>query len=301
MNKILLICLLISALSGMSQKKLVRSITKEVDKVAYQSHIYFLASDEMRGRNTGTPENAIAARYIAERFRSYGVQPVVGQGQADYMQEVSLVKTVPPTKASISVGDSTFGLWEDMIFITSQNVDVSAEMVYAGFGFEKDLDSVDVKGKIVIAKAGNGNPAQGSYKFTFQKQQMVKERGGLALIELYRPSRVPWKLLINYLSGNTFSLDAGDEVTVFPSCWLLDGDSELLPFFKSMSGKPAKIMLSGSSQTKVKVPNVVGMIPGTDPKLKEEYILISAHLDHVGVKNLPGKRILSGMARETME
>ncbi len=185
MKKILLSCLMLGALSLMAQKKLVKSISNEVSQSEYQSHIYFLASDEMRGRNTATTENAIAARYIAERFRSYGVEPV--QGQSGYMQEVSLVKTVPPAKASISVGDSIFDIWEDMIFITSENVNLSAEMVYAGFGFAEDLDSVDIKGKIIIAKAGNGNPAQGSYKFSFQKQQLVRERGGLALIELYRP------------------------------------------------------------------------------------------------------------------
>ena len=281
-NKVILGCSMLLAFSAVAQKKLVKSISKEVSQSEYKSHINFLASDEMRGRNTATQENEIAARYIAERFRSYGVQPPAGQ--PDFMQAVPLVRTIPPADAIISVGDSVFNIWEDMIFISSENVDITAELVFVGFGFEEDLEGIDVEGKIVVAKAGNGDPAQGSYAFSFQKKQIMKERGALALIELYRPARVPWRLLVNYLSGNTFSLDEGNELAAFPSCWLLDGDSQLLTFFKSMSGKKAQVMLTGSSQAKVKVPNVVGVIPGTDAKLKEEYILISAHFDHVGVK-----------------
>jgi aminopeptidase YwaD len=296
MKKLILGFLILNTSFAFSQKKLAENISSEVSQSEYMSHIYFMASNEMRGRNTATQENQIAARYIAERFRSYGVQPVAGQ--FDYIQEVSLVKTVPPVAATITVGDSVFNIWEDMIFITSQNIDLSAEMVYAGFGFEADLDSVDVKGKIVVAKAGNGNPADGAYRFTFKKKELARQRGAVAMIELYRPARTPWQLLVNYLSGSTFSLDAGEEIAPFASCWLVDSNSDKLSFFKSMSGKKATISVSGSSQTRVKAPNVVGVIPGTDPKLKDEYILISAHLDHVGVKKVAEEDSIWNGARD---
>ena len=59
---------------GSFSQKLVKDIDKKVQLSEIKSHLYFLASDELRGRNTGTLENEIATRYIAERFRSYGVK-----------------------------------------------------------------------------------------------------------------------------------------------------------------------------------------------------------------------------------
>ncbi|MFY0599547.1 MAG: M28 family peptidase [Cyclobacteriaceae bacterium] len=283
MKKLLFGLLVTISFAATSQKKLVKTITAEVKKENYASHIHFLASDEMRGRMTGTQENEIAARYIAERFRSYGVKPAPGQNT--YFQPVSLMKTQPPAKSTITVGDSVFTIWDDMIFISAKDMNVSAEMMYVGFGFEEDLEGKDVKGKILVAKSGNGDPSKGNYKFTFQKLAIAREKGAVALIELYRPSRIPWKLLINYLSGDQFSIDEGQEIEPFSSTWIVDPEGgSRLDYFKSMDGQMTTIYTKGSGNARVKVPNVVGYIEGTDPELKEEYIIISAHLDHVGVK-----------------
>lgn len=283
MKKLLFGVFVMSCFVSSAQKKLVKSITAEVKKENYASHIHFLASDEMRGRMTGTQENMIAARYIAERFRSYGVTPA--PEQTDYFQEVSLVKTQPPAKATITVGDSVFTVWDDIIFISATDMNVSAEMMYVDFGFAEDLEGKDVKGKILVAKSGNGDPKQGNYRFTFEKLEIAREKGAVALIELYRPSKIPWKLLVNYLSGNQFSIDKGQEIAPFTSAWLVDANGGgQLEYFKSMEGEMATIFLKGSANERVKVPNVVGYIEGSDPELKEEHIIISAHLDHVGVK-----------------
>ncbi|WP_258103963.1 M28 family peptidase [Marinoscillum sp. MHG1-6] len=271
---------------GFAQKKLAKQINKEVKKEDYQSYVYFLASDEMRGRNTGTQENEIAARFIAEQFRSFGVKPV--PGTENYFQPVYLQKSKAPREASVILGDSVFNLWKDMIFVSTSNVDLKAEMMFVEYGFEEDLEGKDVEGKILIAKAGNGDPSKGSYKFSLQKSALARERGALGLIELYRPSRIPWKLIVNYLSGDQFALDHGQQSKPFPSGWLVDESGDLLSYFKSKDGEEITLKLSGSGNEKVIAPNVVAYIEGTDPELKDDYILISAHLDHVGVKNVVG-------------
>ncbi|MEP0368833.1 MAG: M28 family peptidase [Cyclobacteriaceae bacterium] len=283
MKNLLIILLALTSVSVMGQKKIVKQITAEVKKADYKSHIYFLASDEMRGRNTATQENEIAARYIAEQMRASGV--TMAPGQDTYFQQVELVKTMPPARSTLTVGDSVFNVWDDMIFISAKNVNLTGEMMYVDFGFPEDLEGKDVKGKILIAKAGNGDPSKGSYKFSFQKFAAARDAGALALIELYRPSRIPWKLLTNYLSGNQFSIDEGQDVEAYPACWLVDKDgSGRLDYFKSMEGKLATLYVAGSGRIRVKVPNVVGVIEGTDPELKNDHIMISAHFDHVGVK-----------------
>ena len=119
---------------GSFSQKLVKDIDKQVQLSEIKSHLYFLASDELRGRNTGTIENEIAARYIAERFRSYGVK--MAPGMDSYFQPVSLIKEVSPQKATLSVGEKTFNLGDDMVFYTSNNGTFSGEVVYVGFGLE---------------------------------------------------------------------------------------------------------------------------------------------------------------------
>ncbi|MFT6855035.1 MAG: aminopeptidase YwaD [Cyclobacteriaceae bacterium] len=287
MKRILIIALIGACLS-VSAQKVVKKINKEVKKMTYESHLRFLASDELRGRNTGTVENEIAARYIANQLQKFGVKPA--PGQEDYFQGVRLVKSKSPATASMTVGEKTFELWDDMLFLTSDNVDIDAEVVYVDFGFAEDLVGKDLKGKIVISKAGNGNPKEGFYKFAMQKRELAQEAGAIAFMELYRPATYPWKLLINYLSGDRFVLDNDQEVsTAFPTAWILDADGEHLGLIKEMDGKSVNIKITGAGTQRMSVPNVVGYIEGTDPKLKEEYIMISAHLDHVGVKDVGGE------------
>ncbi len=197
--------------------------------------MYFLASDELRGRNTGTLENEIAARYIAERFRSYGVK--MAPGMDSYFQPVSLIKEVSPQKATFSVGEKTFNLGDDMVFYSSTNGTFSGEVIYVGFGLEDDLEGKDLKGKIVVAKAGNGNPDERLTPYTIQKQEMVEAAGGLGLVELYKPGRYPWKLIQYYFSGEKYRLDKGEvgSKSTFPSAWLNDSD-DLLAFLKKVMG-----------------------------------------------------------------
>lgn len=286
MRKIFFALSVLFFFAATAQKKLVKNVNAEVSKSDYASHIHFLASDEMRGRMTGSQENQIAARYIAERFRNYGVTPVPDQDS--YFQQVSLVKTQPPKIATVSVGDSVFTVWKDMIFIGADDANFTGEMLFVDFGLEEDLAGKDVKGKILIAKAGNGDPTVSSYRLTFEKKAIARKMGAAALIELYRPSRIPWQLLVNYLSGDRFSIDEGQEIEPFNSAWLLDSEgTNRLAYFKSMDGKQATIRVEGSDNEKENVPNVVGVIEGSDPKLKDEYIIISAHFDHVGVKLVP--------------
>lgn len=243
--------------------------------------MYFVSSDEMRGRNTGTLENEITARYIAEQFRLNGVK--MAPGADSYMQQVSLVKEVSPKKSTLQAGDSTFILEDDYVFYTSGNGSFDGEMVYAGYGLEEDLAGLDLKGKIVVAKAGNGTPGTRISTYTILKQELVAKAGGVGLVELFKPNRYPWKMIVYYFSGERYKIDTGEESSNFPSIWLKDDDGSLLDYFQNTDSLMGKLDISGMKNEKLKVPNVIGYIEGTDPKLRDEVIIISAHLDHVGV------------------
>ena len=87
--------LFVGIIYSQTDKELAASfITKE----KIEGHIYFLASDELKGRATGTNEIKIAAQYIANNFRAYGAKPVPGAN--GYFQDVPFSKTTPATKAA---------------------------------------------------------------------------------------------------------------------------------------------------------------------------------------------------------
>lgn len=297
MKKFLLLLFILGCVDILSAQKLVKSINKEVDQNELKSHLYFIASDELRGRNTGTVENEIAAQYIASRFRSFGVN--MAPGMDSYFQAVSLIRSVSPNKATCRIGDRNFEVEKDMVFYTAKNGSFSGEIIYVGYGLEEDLEGLDLKGKIVVAKTGNGNPNERLTPYTIKKQKAVQEAGAVALVELFKPGRYPWKLIQYYFSGEKFSLYQGDEghenEAGFPSAWLLDQDGSLLSYLENLpKGTTSELEIAGKKNQVIKVPNVIGYIEGTDPGYKDEVVMISAHLDHVGVSKSEGDSIWNG-------
>jgi len=293
--QLLLLCVLFS-FSTMAQK-IVKKIKRSVSQQQIESHLYFYASDELRGRNTGTIENKIAARYIAEQFRAFGVDPV--GGQEDYFQGVDLLRTRIPNKAQMVVGDSIYNLWDDMIFTSPANIDIdSGQYVFIDYGKAEDFEGKDFTGKIAVGIYAL--PPEGQRLSKEEMVAILKEKGAVALLELYRPSKFDWPLLINYLSNDSYKLLTGErEVNDFPVGWIVDPHFERLKFFRESVSLAVSLHVSGSQVDSLTVPNVVGYIEGTDPDLKDEFILISAHLDHVGVKNaVPGEDSIYNGARD---
>lgn len=269
--------------SGYAQK-IVKQIDAEISSQKIESHIRILASDEMRGRMTGSRENEIAARYIAERFREYGLKQAPGRDS--YIQDVRLVREAPASAATLSLGDTTLKQWDNLIFIANANGVFEGDIVLLDYALEEEMAGKDFTGKIIIAKSGApgvSSPRQ-FFSLSAAKAKAAKEKGALAIVELYRPTDIPWRLLVNYLSGEKFNIDTDTQSSGFPTAWLQDGDSYWLEYFQKNKSARATLTIKNAVRQQIAVPNVVAYIEGTDPVLKNEYLIISAHLDHVGVK-----------------
>src|SRR5688572_12863973 len=134
-------------ITSYGQKKSVdEMITKIITKTDAEAHLTFLAADEMRGRETGSPEIDIAANYIASYFRQLGIKPAPGAEQ--YFQKVEFQKVTPPSVIQFTVSDQVFKVKEDISLFGGNDVDVSGEIVFVGYGSKEDFKGVDVKGKI---------------------------------------------------------------------------------------------------------------------------------------------------------
>ena len=135
MRTLLLTFTLVSVMAfGQNDKDLAE---QSVNQAIIKSHIGFLASDEMRGRDTGSPELKIAAQYLKSRFVEYDVE--MAPGMETYFQKVPMKKTTPPTSGTLGIGDDTYLIKDDFLMIDGENVDVNAGAVFVEYGSEEDL------------------------------------------------------------------------------------------------------------------------------------------------------------------
>jgi hypothetical protein len=269
--------------SVMAQKKIISKIELEVTAAELEAHLSFLASDEMRGRDTGSPEIDIAANYIATQLKLSGVKP--GSG-ASYFQEVQLQRINPPTSAEIVIGSDVLKLKDDFLFLSGGSANLEKDIVFVGFGTPEDFQKVDVKDKIVVAYAGvptSKNPVQAIFTDGPQKNRMAISHGAAALIEIMTLPGVPWPGIANYLSAERM-VTKTETAAEFPHLLLRNVDLPGVQALKESKTSKGSIVINAGNLGPVITKNVLGIIEGSDPTLKQEWIVISAHYDHVGVK-----------------
>ncbi len=253
------------------------------------AHINFLASDELQGRRTGAPGNFVAARYIAEQFRAYGVQPL--PNAQDFFQLWPLESVVPPSGAVLTVGKQAYEYRKDFILLSGKALQFKGNAVFAGHGWvdatsgHDDYKGLDVKGKVVFAASGlpDDNNLMTAFNSASTKQKLAEERGAVALIELYRLG-FPWPFALQFFGRPSHRIGEENPQSTgnLPYGWLKEKGND--PIAALVKGTAQKVILSssGGSHSTQLVTNVVGVIEGTDPVLKNEYVLLSAHFDHVG-------------------
>ena len=281
---------------------------KTITSEELKEMLYVYASDEFQGRNTGEEGQKLAVQYLKEQYKTIGVASPLGED--DYFQEVPLEKQ-QVAEAKISVNGASFASFEDHIVLRSSGtVDLSTEeIIYVGYGIDadkySDYKSIDVKGKIVLAKAGEPKDADGNYvtsgttentKWSFGRQSLSSKRdaardnGAKGL--LYMDDN----LFVRYAPYYQRQAEAGVSGRLSlksnePEMMMLmitENMAKALHNNFSEDNAPKAVTtnlnLSIANKTEeVSSENVVAFIEGSENP--DEIIVISAHLDHEGVKN----------------
>lgn len=293
------------------------------------AHVEFLASDRMKGRETGSPEHREAAEYIARHFKEAGMTPA---GTNGYFQPVPFTsRKIVEGKSSLALvrGGTTIPvvLGDEATF--SMRIDpaphVEAPMVFAGYGLQipearhDDLAGVDVKGKVVVLLTGGPSTIAGPLlaHYSNTRWSYLKKAGAIGIVSIQNPKGqdIPWdrSKLARFLPSMAIAdpqLDetAGEQLAVtanaataekffegsghsFKELLALSNDGKVLPRFPLPASIRATVTIDRQS---VISDNVAGILPGADPVLKNEYVVVSAHLDHVGVGTMTGDNIYNG-------
>lgn len=255
-----------------------------------EGHLRFLASDDLQGRRTGEPGNFLAARYLADYFKAYGAEPAASSSSG-YFQYWPLETVSPPANSSLVMGKTTYENRKDYFLLSGDPINVKTSAIFAGHGWvdtekgQDDYKNLDVKGKVVFVISGL--PEDSSPNTAFRsipvKRKLAEERGAVALIELYRLG-FPWGFALQFFARESQRVGDSDtsNASTLPYGWLKEKGDD--PVASMVKGTPQKISFSsaGGRVSTQMVPNVVAVIQGSDPELSKEYVVLSAHFDHVG-------------------
>lgn len=281
----LIILLGLSTISfAQSEKDLVDSTIR---KSKIEGHIYFLADDALKGRQTGTPENKIAAKYLANALRGYGVKPDPNTGS--YFQNVPMKEIYPPSKLVLRVNGSEL---KHKAVIKASKMELNGlDAVFIGHGLEKDYKGVDVSKKVVIIKGGKNDESsiRDVFQIRKQKEELALKNGAIAVVELVKTDKNTWEYIDHRFNSPKMVLDNGNDMSKkgkkasLGYVWVQDEYGKYATELPTKKAIKVDLMMGGAIEKKVQSQNVVGYVEGTDPKLKNEFIIYSAHYDHVGI------------------
>jgi hypothetical protein len=255
-----------------------QDIEKKFDSKAAIEEFTYLASDELMGRDPARPEMKLAYTFIADLLKKAGATPLPG---ADgFYQNIPFRLSSPPKSGSLKIGDKEFTQGQNMLVLDGKSFSGTYELVDVGFGMDEDFAGKDLKGKIAITNAGAPNKLSPNQLFSEGREKTLraKEAGAVALIERFNVPSVPWQLVSGFLNRPQMSVDQGS-ASDLPYVWIEDTKNQ-------MTGdklKSAVFAIQGKVNADIDGKNVLAWIEGTDPVLKNEFIMLSAHYDHVGV------------------
>ncbi len=268
-----------------------------------KKNLSYLASDELKGRKPGTPEDSLTACFIRLKLKEYGTTPIFDNG----FQRFHVVADIKPGNRNILIINSVAGkINEDFAPASFSSTDsLESNAAFAGYGFDinqdsvkwKDYDSLDVRNKWVIIiqgkPTGNENKTISANSKDRTKVLTAKDKGAKGVLLIHEKTEQ------KNLPSSTFDKTVSDAgIPVFYISWayasnILKQNKIDLNTIITASNKEHK---SVSSQLKTKVfgvvniiqvkettYNIVSKIEGSDPILKNEYIVIGGHYDHLGM------------------
>lgn len=314
--------------AALAQQASAPSFTPE----GFRSHVAFLSDDLLQGRNTGSPGYDIAAKYVATQFEGLGLKP---GANGSWYQAVPFVEyKLGEAPARLTIGGRTFENGSSVLIGASPNeasTALEAPVVFAGYGFDApaqgfdDYKGLDVKGKVVAVLSGfpKGTPSELGAHLSRDKARMAEKRGAVGVVTIRTrgdSERRPWARIAEHPnnpsltwvgpSGQAFTMAPGIRFGATldtPAAEALFAGAgtplgKVLDEAAREGGKPRgfalkqNVKLERQSVTRtMSSPNVLAMLPGSDPALANEYVLLMAHLDHVGVdEKKPGDKIFNG-------
>jgi len=292
-----------------------------VDTAAMDAHLRFLASDLLEGRAPATRGGRLAAEYIAAQFQALGLEPAGANGT--YFQPVALVGMTPePTlswgKAG-SPGDTlayrdAFVAWGER---PEADIAASGEVVFVGYGIRApewqwdDYKGADLHGKVLLMLVNDPGLVDTTIflgkiltyygRWTYKLEEAARQgAAGAILVHTNETATYPWEVVRGSWSVEQFKLDQPHSPSIAFAGWVTEGTARaalqkaglnLDSLTRAAARRDFRPVATGviasarihSALRRVESENVAGRLPGRDPRLTSQAVLITAHWDHKGI------------------
>ncbi len=286
-----------------------------VDTAAMDAHLRFLASDLLEGRAPATRGGRLAAEYIAAQFQALGLQPAGVNGT--YFQPVALVGMTP--EPILSLGESlayrdAFVAWAER---PEADLAADGEVVFVGYGIRApewqwdDYKGADLRGKVLLMLVNDPGLVDSTVflgriltyygRWTYKLEEAARQgAAGAILIHTTESATYPWEVVRGSWSVEQFKLDQPHSPSIAFAGWVTESSARTAltttglnldvlsraaarrDFRPVPTGLQASVRIH-SALRRVESENVAARLPGRDPRLASQAVLITAHWDHKGV------------------
>lgn len=284
------------------------------------AYVQYLADDKLEGRNTGSPGYRRAAEYVAGELERDGLAPAGVEG---YFQPVKFrSRRILEAQSGLLLlhnGETeslVLGEHANIGMRTEPPESLDAPIVFAGYGLSvpelhyDDLAGLDLRGKLVMYLSGGPDsipgPLRAHYQSSEERWKFLDRAGVVGTLSVQNPRNmdVPWErstlarlqasmsladrdlvdvkspklsVIVNPAYADKFLAGTGH---TFQELLALADAGKPLPRFPIPATLKAKARFE---RAEVESPNLAGILPGSDPQLKGESVVLSAHLDHLGI------------------
>jgi Zn-dependent M28 family amino/carboxypeptidase len=322
--------------AGLPLPPAAETAARAIDRDALEAPIRFLADDLLEGRAPGSRGDELARLYLAATLEAIGFQPGGPNGSWQQPFDiVSVAAQVPKTWDFRTSGGKTVTLnyWDEFIAGSGIQKDKAAfqnaELVFVGYGIQApehkwdDYKGADLKGKVLVMlnndpdwdpQLFDGNRRLYYGRWTYKYESAARQGAAGAIIIHTTPSAgYGWNVVQSSWTGEQFELPAGGEPRIQVKAWTTEDATrklfaaaghdlaKLIEQARTRDFKPVPLGITASLTLDNKIArkttaNVLGLLPGSDPQLKSEVVVYSAHHDHLGVgePDSTGDRIYNG-------
>jgi len=281
----------------------------EITACDLMTRLYIYSADSLRGREAGTPDIIRATAYIEREVRRLGLRPAGDNGT--YFQSMPVTARVLSPASSISAGGKTFHPGADFTANAAADRAASGDVIFGGTQGDtvNALTADDARGKVVVMLAGAGGGGRGGRGGGRGGAANNPLAGAAAVVTVNAMIGVP---RLQFVLNDTVQNEGRDKYNAAnpPAANAAGGrggrggPAGPAPLAVTVSpavaaamlGKPVASAMRGDKGGAVSIDikgnlvpqptrSVVAILPGTDPKLKDEYIVIGAHSDHIGMSN----------------
>ena len=308
---VLMLCIAVWGLSAQKPSQQypvspdVRAMLDRVSADSMRGHLSFIASDALEGRNTPSRGLEIAAEYIAAQFRRAGLEPVGDEG---YFQNAKFLLAETPMSAfelAFKAGAETISVPGNQV---SFNIDKELNLTFPVFKADyadgtaiAALKPEQIEGKTVITEIQYSRGADEARRLEmyYARVEFLNKMAGLKAA-----------LVISVDRGGSPATGAGQGRLIDPENRRASAPLSPVPVITvhdprivkqydllkpGLTNTELKLHLPAQVEHPVRLRNVIGVLRGSDPVLKDSYVLLTAHYDHIGVRpELPGDNIFNG-------